>query len=199
MYGIDTAIFFPLFVETHIVKSAAKLMPNRLLPTVQQAYVGLMIDIIGRGLVSASHVDDEIRQEIAGFPVGLTFQMVVLPKGPGFIAEVQADGTLKRLTDFVGKPDLSIKFKHMTLAFLVFSFQESTAQAFANDRMIADGEVAYAIRLVRCLDKMEALILPKLVAGLAVKRYPTNLALGEKIQKAALIYGKVAQSFIQRS
>ncbi len=186
------------------MKSTAQLMPtqfmpSKLLPTVQQAYVGLMIDIIGRGLVSASHIDEEIRQEVAGFPVGMTFQMVVLPKGPGFVAEVQPDGSLKRLTNFVGKPDLSIKFKHMTLAFLVFSFQESTAQAFANDRMIADGEVAYAIRLVRCLDKMEALILPKLVAGLAVKRYPTDLAFAEKIQKAARIYGKVAQSFIQRS
>ena len=31
--------------------------------------------------------------------------------------------------------------------FLVFSFQESTAQAFANDRMIADGDVSSAIRL----------------------------------------------------
>lgn len=176
------------------MKSAAKL-----LPTVQHAYVSLMIDIIGRGLVSASHVDDEIRQEIAGFPVGLTFQMVVLPKGPGFVAEVQPDGTLKRLTDFVGRPDLSIKFKHMALAFLVFSFQEGTAQAFANDRMVADGEVSHAIRLVRCLDKMEALILPKIVAGLAVKRYPTDLAFAEKFQKAALIYSKIAQSFIQRS
>lgn len=38
---------------------------------------------------------------------------------------------------------------------LVF-FQESTAQAFANDRMIADGDVSAAIRLVRCLNKMES-------------------------------------------
>ncbi|MEC7120578.1 MAG: hypothetical protein VXW65_11855 [Pseudomonadota bacterium] len=158
-----------------------------------------MMDIIGRGLVSASQIDEEIRQEVAGFPIGFTFQMVVLPKGPGFVAKVQADGSLKRLTDFTGKPDLSIKFKHTALAFLVFSFQEGTAQAFANDRMIADGELSYAIRLVRCLDKMEALILPKLVAGLAVKRYPTDLAITEKVQKAARIYGKVAQSLIQRS
>ena len=47
--------------------------------------------------------------------------------------------------------------------------------------------------------EMEALILPRLVAGLAVKRYPTSLGLSEKINKAARIYGKVAQSFVQRS
>jgi hypothetical protein len=172
--------------------------PTQLLPLAQRAYVATMIDIIGRGLVSASQVDEEIRAEVAGFPKGFIFQMVVLPKGPGFIAQVQDDGSLKRLTDFVGKPHLSIKFKHVSLAFLVFSFQEGTARAFANDRMIADGEVSHAIRLVRCLDKMEALILPKPVAALAVKRYPL-LPLSEKVSKALRIYGKVAQTFLERN
>jgi hypothetical protein len=41
--------------------------------------------------------------------------------------------------------------------------------------MIADGDVSSAIRLVRCLNKMEALILPKLIASLAVKEYPAEL------------------------
>lgn len=50
---------------------------------------------------------------------------------------------------------------------------------FANDRMIADGDISNAIRLVRCLNKMEALILPKMVAQLAVKEYPSNLSLKE--------------------
>jgi hypothetical protein len=97
------------------------------------------------------------------------------------------------------KPDLSIIFKHVHHAFLVFSFQESTAQAFANDRMIADGDVSYAIRLVRCLNKMEALILPKLVAELAVKEYPSELTLKEKLAGAANIYLKVAQSYLKGS
>jgi len=81
----------------------------------------------------------------------------------------------------------------------VFSFQESTSQAFANDRMIADGDISYAIRLVRCLNKMEALILPKMVAQLAVKEYPNNLGLKDKIMEASSIYLKVAQSYLKRS
>jgi hypothetical protein len=64
--------------------------------------------------------------------------------------------------------------------------------------MIADGEVSHAIRLVRCLDKMEALILPKPVAALAVKRYPL-LPISEKVSKALRIYGKVAQTFLERN
>lgn len=168
-------------------------------PALQQAYVKLMMDVIGRGLVMASQVDEEIKQEIAKFPVNFILSMNVFPNGPAFVAQVTEDQQLKLLTSGAQKPDLTITFKHVAHAFLVFSFQESTAQAFANDRMIADGDLSYAIRLVRCLNKMEALILPKLVAELAVKEYPTHLSLKEKLSGAANIYLKVAQSYLKRS
>ena len=119
--------------------------------------------------------------------------------GPAFIARVTEEKQLELLSNYKGKPDLTITFKHLTHAFLVFSFQESTAQAFANDRMIADGDVSSAIRLVRCLNKMEALILPKLIASLAVKRYPAELTFKEKFTGAKNIYLKVAQSYFKRS
>ncbi len=168
---------------------------QRTMKTAQKAYVALMMDTIARALVFASQVDGELKNEFAGFPANFVIQMIVLPNGSHFNLRVQADKSLVRLDHFEGKPDLSIKFKHLSHAFLVFSFQESTSRAFANDRMIADGEVSYAIRLVRCLNKLEALILPKPVAELAVKRYPTTLALGEKITKAAKIYANVVSSY----
>lgn len=154
-----------------------------------------MMDVIGRGLVSASAVDEEVQAELAQIPAGFIIQMTVLPSGPSFAIEVQADRTLKLLKDFSGTASLSIKFKHIAHAFLVFSFQEGTARAFANDRMIVDGDVSQAIRVVRCLNKMEALILPKAVAKLALKRYP-DLGLAEKATKAARIYGLVAKNFV---
>lgn len=168
-------------------------------PALQQAYVKLMMDVIGRGLVMASQVDQEIKQEVAKFPANFILSMKVFPNGPAFIARVTEDHQLELLPELDGKPDLVITFKHLAHAFLVFSFQESTAQAFAHDRMIADGDLSYAIRLVRCLNKMEALILPKLLAELAVKQYPSELNLKEKLSGAAHIYLKVAQSYFQRS
>nr|WP_216075713.1 hypothetical protein [Acinetobacter indicus] len=158
-----------------------------------------MMDVIGRGLVMASQVDQEIKQEVAKFPANFILSMKVFPNGPAFIARVTEDHQLELLPELDGKPDLVITFKHLTHAFLVFSFQESTAQAFAHDRMIADGDLSYAIRLVRCLNKMEALILPKMVAQLAVKEYPNNLGLKDKIMEASSIYLKVAQSYLKRS
>ncbi len=172
---------------------------NSVKPALQQAYVRLMMDIIGRGLVMASQVDHEIQQEVAKFPEGFVLSMTVYSHGPAFVAQVTAERQLKLLNDFNGKPDLTIMFKHLSHAFLVFSVQESTAQSFANDRMVADGDVSYAIRLVRCLNKMESLILPKLVAEFAVKQYPAKLGLKEKLSGATNIYLKVAQSYFKRS
>ena len=168
-------------------------------PALELTYVKLMMDVIGRGLVMASQVDQEIQQEIAKFPTNFVLSMNVFPHGPAFIAKVTEDHQLVLLSSSKTKPDLTITFKHLSHAYLVFSFQEGTAQAFANDRMIADGDLSYAIRLVRCLNKMESLILPKLLAELAVKEYPTNLSLKDKLTGAANIYLKVAQSYFKRS
>ena len=166
-------------------------------PALQLAYVKLMMDVIGRGLVMASQIDEEIKQEISKFPANFILSMNVFPKGPAFILQVTENYQLKLLSSIEKKPDLTITFKHLNHAFLVFSFQESTSQAFANDRMVADGDLSYAIRLVRCLNKMESLILPKLVAELAVKEYPQQLTLKEKLVGAANIYLKVVQSYFK--
>lgn len=171
---------------------------QKILLALQRAYVTLMMDVIGRGLVSTSFIDEEVHREFSGLPVGFHIRMVVLPTGPSFTAKVINGGYLELVKDFEGKADLTVKFKHLSHAFLVFSFQEGTARAFANDRMVADGEVSHAIRLVRCLDKMEALILPKIVAQLAVKRYPTDLGLDEKVVKAARIYSLIAKNFLNQ-
>ncbi|MBD8008371.1 MULTISPECIES: hypothetical protein [Acinetobacter] len=168
-------------------------------PALQLAYVKLMMDVIGRGLVMASQVDEEIKQEVSNFPVNFSLSMKVFPHGPAFVARVTQDKQLELVKNLEKAPDLTITFKHLHHAFLVFSFQESTSQAFANDRMIADGDISNAIRLVRCLNKMEALILPKMVAQLAVKEYPNNLSLKEKLSEASSIYLKIAQSYLKRS
>lgn len=167
-----------------------------LLPELERRYVALMMGVVGRALVSASQVDDVIHREVSGFPAGFVLQMKVMPNGPYFTAQVQADGTLKLLKDYTGKPDLCARFKHMSHAFLVLSFQEGTARAFANDRIYVDGDVSHAIRLVRCLSRMEVLILPKLVAERAVKRYP-NIAVAQKLALASRIYGRVAANFLK--
>ncbi|MFB2537773.1 MULTISPECIES: hypothetical protein [unclassified Acinetobacter] len=170
---------------------------SQLKPTIERQYVTLMMDVIARGLVTASQVDEEIQQELKGFPVGMVFCMQVYPSTPKFMLKVLPNQKLIKLNNTDVTADLTITFKHLQHAFLVFSFQESTAQAFANDRMIADGDLSYAIRWVRCLNKMEALILPKMLANLAIKSYPTQLTLKDKLKKSSSIYLKMVQSYFK--
>ncbi len=163
----------------------------------QRAYVALMMTVISRGLCAASVSDEEVRNEVARFRPGYTIVMTVFPDGPRFGLEVTDDGTFKRSSVSDTDADLVIRFKHLTHAFLVFTFQEGTARAFANDRMVADGDISDSIRLVRCLNRMEALILPGLVAKRAVKEYRPMPALA-KLRTAGGIYARVAASFIGR-
>lgn len=165
-------------------------------PKATTAYVELMMGVIGRGLVSMSQVDDVIRRELAALPAGYTICMKVMGNGPSFAVEVQDDGSLKLLKGFTGRASLNAVFKHVTHAFLVFSFQEGTARAFANDRLYVDGNISHAIRLVRCLNRMEAIILPKAIAEKAIKRYP-HIRLGEKLSLATRSYAKLVVNLIK--
>ena len=69
--------------------------------------------------------------------------------------------------------------------------------AYAHDRLLVDGDISYAIRMTRILNRLEAFILPKLVASRAVKEYPANLHLPEKLMAASRIYLKVASKFFE--
>lgn len=165
-------------------------------PVATRAYVALMMGVIGRGLVSMSQVDDVVRRELSALPVGYSICMKVMPGGPSFTVEVREDGELKLLKDFVGRATLTVVFKHVAHAFLVFSFQEGTARAFAHDRMYVDGNISHAIRLVRCLNRMETVILPKFVAEKAIKRYP-HIRIGEKISLATRTYGRLVANLLK--
>lgn len=162
----------------------------------KRPYVALMMDVIGRGMEAASQVDEAIQREVKNLPEGFMFDMRALPNGPCFVMEKDGESSLRYLgSTMPRKPDVSMKFKHLDHAFLVLSFQEGTARAFANDRLLLDGEIAYAMKLVRCLNRMESLILPKFVAVRALKRYP-HLSLKEKLSNGGRIYTRLAKNLV---
>ncbi|MDY6814943.1 MAG: hypothetical protein SV598_03550 [Pseudomonadota bacterium] len=174
---------------------------KRIQPMMFQArrlYVDIMFQVMGRALQAVSEVDETVQDEARVLPEGLLFEMMVMPEGPRLIVEHTGDGHFHYHGQSAPRPvDLSIQFKHIAHAFLVLSFQEKTAEAFANDRMLLDGDVSYAVRMTRVLNRLEAFILPKLVAERAVKEYPDNLHLPEKLISAARIYLKVATNFVE--
>ncbi|TBW54626.1 hypothetical protein EZI54_13275 [Marinobacter halodurans] len=162
----------------------------------RRLYVELMFQVMGRALQGISEVDQVARDEARELPEGFLFEMMVRPRGPSLVVEHTGEGRFHYHGDNPPRPvDLSIQFKHIAHAFLVVSFQEKTSVAFAHDRMLVDGDIGYALRMTRILNRLEAFILPKLVASRAVKEYPANLKLPQKVLSAARIYLKVATQF----
>lgn len=164
----------------------------------QTLYVIFLFDVMGRALEAATQLDPIIRREIERLPAGFIFEMSVMPNGPGIVLIKQYDGSFKYLgSKSPLQPHLRILIKHIAHAFLLFTFQESTAAAFANDRMVVDGDISLAMRILRSLNRLEAFILPKLIAQRAIKRYP-NITLREKTYNGARIYARVASNLAKR-
>ena len=169
------------------------------LESLKRTYVITMMNVIGRSLQALSQVDDSIKKELTGFPNPFLFEMKVLPNGPSLVMRKHDSGHLEYLGgEAPRKPDLTIAFKHLEHAFLVFTFQEGTARSYVNDRMVVDGEVSHGIRMVRCLNRLEVFILPKMIATRAVKRVPP-IPVPTKLTHGTHIYGRLVTNLFRGS
>ncbi len=163
-------------------------------------YLRLMMAIIGRALQAISEVDWKVKEELAGLPEDFLYEMKVLPDVAGLVIKKTASGQLVYLGSHAPeKPDVSVMIKHPSLAFLLLSFQEGTALAFAHDRAIVNGDISMTMRVMRCLDRLESCILPKFAAKLALKRYPADLGFVEKVTMALKIYARLILNLFNRS
>jgi hypothetical protein len=166
----------------------------------KRIYVAVMMRIVGWGLRAMSRVDPVVREEAAGFPDGMVIEMTTMPDGPGLVLQKMPAGHLRYLGGRAPDgTDLSIRFKHLDFSFRVFAFIESTPTAFARDRMIVDGNLAAGIRLVRCMYRLEAVLMPRFIAARGMKRYPADLGLGYKLGMNLKIYGRIALDLATRS
>ncbi len=142
---------------------------------IKRLYLSVMLWFVGRAMQAAARVDKGVKKEFETLPRGFRFCLGVAPKGPAMVMEKSAKGRIKYLGSKPGgKPlHLQIMIKSLEAAILLFTFQESTAVASARDRLVVLGELPMACTVVRVLDMVEVLLLPKMIARLAVKRYPS--------------------------
>jgi hypothetical protein len=140
----------------------------------KRAYVGVFLWFTGRAIQAAATVDEQVRQEFASLPDNFTFSLGVLPDGPWMLIGKEK-GRVKYLGGNPGGKHLHVRLaiKNIETAFLILSFQESTALATARNRLITEGEVPQALAMIRVMDIVEVYLLPKIIARLAVKRYPS--------------------------
>lgn len=137
-------------------------------------YIAIMLWVVGRAIQVGARVDPDIKKEFADLPDDFAFYLGIYPDGPYMVVGKNEKGKVKFLGMNPSGINLSLRLniKTMEAAMLVFSFQEGTCLAFARERFVADGELPQALGIVRVLNRVETLLLPKFIAKFAVKRYP---------------------------
>lgn len=162
----------------------------------QARYVAVMKSVIGRLLAAASQVDPVIQKEVDALPEGYVFEMCTAGLDAKILMQKTPEGLVPLAASSEITVDLSIRFKHLTHAFLVFTFQENTSLAQAHGRLVVDGEVALLMKVVRSLNHLQAVILPKFIASRAVKTLP-DITLIEKLSSASKTYSQFMVNLIK--
>ena len=139
------------------------------------AIIKIAFFVLGRAFQSAAWVDRQIKREIEEWPEDFSLMIQVLPNGPRMALAKDERGHLRRQAGGLSedKADLVVFFKNIECAFLLFSAQISTAQAYAEHRISVKGELPMAMALVRCINIVETYLLPGPVARRMVKRLPS--------------------------
>jgi hypothetical protein len=158
-------------------------------------YVSLLLFIFGRAFQAAAKVDPVAKAEFDSMPSDFMLDLCVAPNGPHMIVGKDSKG---RIRYFGWNPKgrritLSMKIKHLEAAILMFTFQESSCTATARDRLIVEGDLPVASGVLRIMDLLEVLLLPKFIAKFGVKRYPNRIQmpLGRKLRSRVLTYVRI--------
>ncbi len=162
---------------------------------IKRIYVAVMLFVFGRAFQAVAGVDRQAKEEFARMPDDFMLDLCVAPNGPHMIVGKDKKGKIKYMgADPAGKKiTLFMKIKNLEAAMLMFTFQESSCTATARDRLIVDGDLPVACGVLRMMDLLEVLLLPKIVAKLGVKRYPkwSQLSPFRKYSSRVLTYARI--------
>lgn len=169
------------------------LLPYGIKPTHriwQGLYLKIVFWVLGRTLPAACTLDETLQAEWAAFPENFSFRLAVLPQGPSLT--INRSGTVRTSSNVSisekTNPDVSIELKNPWGAMRVFRFKEHSSLAAARNRIIVRGPLPETCRILRILNRLEILLLPKNIAKRAVKGMED---ISQKGKKRFLLYLKI--------
>jgi aldehyde:ferredoxin oxidoreductase len=141
---------------------------------IKQIYVWTIMLVFGRAFQAASRVDKGAKEEFEAMPKDFMLDFYVMPNGPHMVVGKDEKGRIRYFgwNPAGRKITLYMGIKHLEAGIKMFTFQESSCTAVARDRLEVDGDLPVACGVLRIMDLLEVLLLPKIAAKLGVKRYP---------------------------
>jgi hypothetical protein len=136
----------------------------------------------------------EMKKEIEDWEDGRKFAIGVLPKGPAITLEKKGSRIW-----YLGKgfhsPEISMLFKNLDAALPVFLGMKGSFQAFAENGVIVDGNLAHTMEVNRAVNIVNSYLFPGFVLKKILKR-PPRMDLAQYITKAR-VYAGIVPAFIK--
>jgi hypothetical protein len=138
----------------------------------------------------------EMQEEIADWEDGRNVGIGVLPNGPSITIRKEGD-RLKYLGSGLQDPEISILFKNLDSALMIFTGQLGSPQAVAENRICVQGNTYKAMQVTRAMAIVQTYLFPGIVLKSSFKR-PPKLS-SEQLAIKAKIMGLLTPMLLKAS
>ena len=160
---------------------------NRFLIAKQAKVVTSQVSLLALGATFelASRYVEAMQKEIADWEEGRRVAIGVLPHGP-YITIRKTGDCIECLGLGSKDPELSILFKNLDSAVMLFTGQLGAPKAVAENRVIIQGDNGQAMQVTRAMSIVQTYLFPGLILNKTFKR-PPKLTLPQLATKAKIM------------
>lgn len=126
---------------------------------------------LGATFVLTSHFVPEMNDEISDWEDNRRISIGVLPSGP-FITIQKTGKRFRFLGNKLNEPQISILFKNLDSAMMIFTGQIGAAQAVAEHRICIHGNNYHAMQVTRAMAIVQTYLFPEFILKKTFKRIP---------------------------
>ncbi len=156
---------------------------------VKHALCSTVLSVLGPAFEVVGRHVPEFRKEIESWEEGRRFSLGVLPKGPSITLEKRGD-TIRYLGKGLKSPHITMSFKNYDSALPVLMSIMGSHQAFAENRILVEGDLAKTMEINRVVNIVNAYLLPGMVVKNVLKM-PPEMTLKNYINKGKVYAGLV--------
>jgi hypothetical protein len=135
------------------------------------AYVAIALRIFGAAFDAVTSISRECTKELSDWEEGRRVAMGVLPHGP-YITLEKKGPIVKMIGTGLKDPHVSILFKNLDSAMMVFTTYMGVAQATYENRALIKGDNGKAMEVIRLLDIIMTYLLPGIILKKNFRRAP---------------------------
>lgn len=158
------------------------------------AYVAVALRVFGAGFEAVSANSPECRKELSDWEEGRRVALGVLPRGPHITLEKQGH-MVRMIGTGLKDPHVSILFKNLDSAMMVYTTYMGVTQAAAENRALIKGDNAKAMETLRMLDIIMTYLLPRIILNRNFRR-PPRFAPGQYVTMS-IIYASFLPALVR--